>query len=196
MVVTAYSEQSVADSESDQCQCDRPPAYQKALSDFGIADLIDKLSNFCDRESDARTMHLEQQELENLAATVIRQLNASLKGSLIANYLNIFTNADLKIVSDLPGFELVSLQIPTSLPADFPLHTAAPLFRDGDLVRWIPLSDEIETHKGAVIGRFFAYAQHQGQWAWKYLVWLGDSTSRVAADTAWEEDLQLLAQGE
>ncbi|GET43388.1 hypothetical protein [Microseira wollei] len=74
----------MADSESDRCRCDRSPLYQKALSDFGIADLIDKLSNFCDRESDARRMRLEEQELENLAATLIRQLNASLKGSLIA----------------------------------------------------------------------------------------------------------------
>ncbi|WP_416671264.1 hypothetical protein [Egbenema bharatensis] len=44
------------------------------------------------------------------------------------------------------------------------------------------------------MGRFFAFAQHRGQWGWKYLIWLKDTSSGVLADVAWEEDLEPLRE--
>lgn len=47
-------------------------SYQQALCDFGITELIEALSNFCDPDFDVARMHLEEQELEHLATLLIR----------------------------------------------------------------------------------------------------------------------------
>jgi hypothetical protein len=47
--------------------------------------------------------------------------------------------------------------------------------------------------KGVAIGHYYAYAQHQCQWAVRYLVKLDLDSPSIAwtvADTAWEEDLE------
>jgi hypothetical protein len=51
-----------------------------------------------------------------------------------------------------------------------------------------------------VIGRFYLPAPHRGlQWSWKYLILLdkdSPSAAWVAADTAWENDLEPTEQEE
>jgi hypothetical protein len=42
--------------------------YEQALSDFGIAELMEKLSNSSDSHVPAWWMNLEKQELQSLAA--------------------------------------------------------------------------------------------------------------------------------
>ena len=164
--------------------------YQQALCDFGIANLIEQISNFSDADFDAEWMHLEEQEVEALAVILIQQLTASLNGKLIAGYLNVLRNADA--IVDLPATELKPLQNPIALPASFPQQASAPLFLYGDLVRWLPLDATDETVAGTVIGCFFAYAKHRGQWAWKYLIWLKDAPDPGIVDTAWEEDIEFV----
>lgn len=165
-------------------------SYQQALCDFGIAELIEILNNFCDPDFDAARMHLEEQELEQLATLLVQQLCVNLDGKMVAGYLNIVRNAGTWTIADLPKLELKSLQHPLVLPESFPHQTSAPRFLDGDSVHWLPLPNCSETDSGIVIGRFFAFASHRGQWEWKYLIWLKDASSGVLADTAWEEDLQ------
>lgn len=168
--------------------------YQQALDDFGITQLLSRISNYSDADFDATWMQLTQQELESIAALLIQQLTANLQGNLIANYLNILRNVAGEIISDLPTPELKALSTPTALPPGFPQQTTAPLFWCGDPVRWIPQPDETETNTGIVIGRFYAYALHRAQWAWKYLIWLTDSSLLVVADTAWEQDIEPLTE--
>ena len=166
--------------------------YQQDLCDFGIANLIEQISNFSDADFDAEWMHLEEQEAEALAVILIQQLIASLNGKLIAGYLNVLRNADA--IVDLPATELKPLQNPIALPASFPQQASAPLFLYGDLVRWIPLDVTDETAAGIVIGCFFAYAKHRRQWAWKYLIWLKDTAGSGVVDTAWEEDIKFMEE--
>jgi hypothetical protein len=73
---------------------DSAPIYEQALSDFGITELMEKLSNFSDPDFDASWMNLEQQELESLATILIRGLTVSLKGKLIAGYVNAIRQGD------------------------------------------------------------------------------------------------------
>ena len=96
------------------------------------------------------------------------------------------------------NFPLISLdELPrsVSLPADFPDGIAMPKFTYGDRLRWKPLSDTDETDRGIVIGRFYAFAPHRYQWAWKYLIFLAPespSAQFCVADTCWEEHLEPL----
>ncbi|MBD2340114.1 hypothetical protein H6G64_24410 [Calothrix sp. FACHB-156] len=168
----------------------RSDTYQQALNDFGITQLLSHLSNYCDVEFNAAWMHLSEQEIESIAALLIQQLTANLKGSVIANYLHILRNCQNEIISNLPATELTAISTPQSLPEDFPQNTTPPLFWCGDRIRWLPVADEPETNSGVIIGRFFAYAQHQAQWTWKYLIWLDNSFNVVIADTAWEQDIE------
>lgn len=68
-------------------------------------------------------------------------------------------------------------------------------FDYGDRLRWIPVDGE--TDWGVVIGKFYSYAPHSGNWEWCYLLLL-DKASKSATwcqvDTAWEEDLELVVQ--
>ncbi|MEP0767658.1 hypothetical protein [Coleofasciculus sp. FACHB-SPT36] len=96
----------------------------------------------------------------------------------------------------IPDLPLIGLDAPpplVSLPANFPDSAQIPRFLYGDRVRWKPVSDIDKTDKGSVIGRFYAFAPHQNQWAWKYLIFLDPvsySAAFCTADTAWEEDLE------
>lgn len=48
--------------------------YEQALSDFGIAELMEKLSNFSDSHVPAWWMNLEKQELQSLAFLLLEPL--------------------------------------------------------------------------------------------------------------------------
>lgn len=169
--------------------------YQQALNDFGVSELLEKLNNFNDSGSDRQWMKLDSEELDSIAAMLIGQLTASLKGSLISGYLKAIRYGEGEVISDLPLMELLLPQL-SALPTQFNVS----LFRCGDYLRWKPLSASVETDFGVVIGRFYLPAPHRGlQWSWKYLILLdkdSPSAAWVAADTAWENDLEPTEQEE
>lgn len=162
---------------------------QQALNDFGISELLEKLNNFNDLGSDSQWMKLDSEELDSIAAMLIGQLTASLKGSLISSYLKAIRYGEGEVISDLPLMELLLPQL-SALPTQFNV----PLFRCGDYLRWKPVSGSVETDFGVVIGRFYLPAPHQGlEWSWKYLIMLdfdSPSAAITVADTAWEDDLE------
>ena len=100
----------------------------------------------------------------------------------------------------IPNLSLNRLDAPPALihlPPNFPDDTETPRLLYGDRVRWKPLFEETsDADTGVIIGRFYAFAHHQKQWAWKYLIFLEPGSYSYCfctADTAWEEDLESLA---
>jgi len=171
---------------------DRSQTYQQALDDFGITQLLSYLTNYVDTDFNAQLMNLEEQELKSLAAILIQRLISNLNGKLIASYLNAIRYGDSHII-----FDPTNLQIPLpsiDLPAHF-LKTITPRYQEGDRVRWRPISNT--TDWGIVIGRF--YTQHHCQWTVYYIVKLdrnSPSAAWIVADTAWEEDLEPIADND
>lgn len=156
-----------------------PALYQQALDDFGISKLLEKLSAFSSEEG----------ELTAIAAWLIEQLTANLQANWVVGYLRAMQQEDTEGISELPLLEVPSLR-GSALPTDFPM----PRFECGASLCWKSLAGMVETDFGTVIGRFYLPAPHRGfQWRWKYLMLLdkdSPSAAIVAADTAWEEDLQ------
>jgi hypothetical protein len=167
---------------------DSAPIYEQALSEFGITELMEKLSNFSDPDFDASWMNLEQQELESLATILIRELTLSLKGKLIAGYINAIRQGDSQ---GLPRLGTVAFSPPSiDLPANFP-NVQTPRYLYGDKLRWIPDGDKADW--GVAIGRFYSFAPHHCAWMWCYLIWLNKlspSSPWTVADIAWENDLE------
>ena len=99
--------------------------YQQALDDFGIKQLLSKLKAYSDSELNAGLMHLEEQELESLAAILIEQLIQTLSGKLILSYLHAIGQGN----KDLFNFP-INLEFPQSgdLPSSFPNSAIPPLF--------------------------------------------------------------------
>ncbi len=162
-------------------------AYQQALSDFGIEDLLEKISNYSDDDFEAAKMHLELPELELLAAIFVQQLSQNLNGKLISGYLNAIRHGNSEIVPNSVSYEI---QLPDSgLPSNFP-DVEMPHYAEGKIVRWKSALENSDW--GIVLGRFYAYAPHLCRWTWKYVVLLDSNSPSSAwciADTAWEEDL-------
>ena len=78
------------------------------------------------------------------------------------------------------------------LPSNFP-DVQTPRYLEGEKLRWITQDENADW--GVVLGRFYNYAPHRRRWTWCYLIWLdknSPSASWILADTAWEEDLELL----
>ena len=167
--------------------------YQQALDDFGIPQLLEKLSDFSDSDFDSQRLRVQERELNSLAAMLVQQLTVALKGSLIAGYLNALRHGDGDVLSSLP---LVDLQLFQAV--ELPKEMSPPLFWCGDRLRWKPLSGSAETDFGVAIGRFYLPAPHRGKaWTWKYLILLdraSPSWAWTVADTAWEDDLEPLAE--
>jgi hypothetical protein len=166
-------------------------AYQQALDDFSITELLETLSNFKDADFDAHSHHLEPEELDSLAAILIAQLTASLNGKLVSSYLNAHRHGNADVFS-----RPITLEFPqsASLPSDFPNSAPNPRFEFGVIVVIVTPGG---SEWGIVIGRFYSYAPHHCCWMWRYILWLDSASSSAAwvvAATAWEEDLQ--AKGE
>jgi len=154
---------------------DEHRSYLQALDDFGITQLLAKLSDYG-----------EQQEQETLAAVLISHLTQSINAELIANYLS----AIAKNHQDLFP-EFINQKLSVDLPDNFPDTAKTPRFLYGDRLRWL----SSDTDWGIVIGRFYSFAPHLCCWSWCYLIWLSkDSLSAAwtSADIAWEEDLEPL----
>ncbi len=171
------------------CMYDK--GYRQALDDFAINNLLTCLKNFSDANninSDMAWMNLTESELESLAAILIRQLTANLKGKAIAGYLNALRHGS----TDIPP-SLVHLVFPPptiNLPANFP-DVQTPRYLYGDKLRWVPDGDK--TDWGVAIGRFYSFAPHHCAWTWCYLIWLdklSPSSPWTVADIAWENDLE------
>ncbi|HEY9602089.1 MAG TPA: hypothetical protein V6C85_10800 [Allocoleopsis sp.] len=161
-------------------------AYQQALADFGITQLLSKLNNYNDADFNAQVMNLEEQECDRLAALLIQRLTHSLNGKVLASYLNAIRHGDSDVIFDPMKVEIPppSIELPESFPDE-----ATPRYQEGDRVRWRPLADT--TNWGVVIGRF--YARHLCRWTVGYLIRLdrdSPSAAWTVADTAWEEDLE------
>ncbi len=179
---------------------DSTHVYQQALSDFGITELMEKLSNFLDADFDAAQMNLTQPEVESLAALLIRDLTANLKGiaiclrhaCAIAGYLNAIRHASTNISPNLfhPTCRIPSVSLPESFPFVNPRR-----FFYGDKLRWIPDGDK--TDWGIAIGGYYSFASHRCAWTWSYLIWLDSLSASHAwtvADTAWEDDLERMEE--
>jgi|GEM_PF-289322 len=169
-------------------QTTRSPAYQQALEDFGITQLLSYLQNYSDADFNAASVNLEEQELESLAAILIQHLLSNLKGKLINSYLHAIRYGDSHVRSHPTNLE-IPLPSP-ELPANF-AQQITPHFQEGDRVRWQPLTNI--TDWGTIIGHFYAYAPHLSQWSIYYLVRLApDSPSSpwTVTDIAWEDDIE------
>jgi hypothetical protein len=174
-------------------QRDRSDTYQQALDDFGITQLLLRLSNFSHPDFDAAYL-VEKQELENLAVILIQRLTNSLDSNLIASYLSTIQQGKSDLLLSQINVEIPPPSI--ELPNHFP-NVEIPRFLYGDKLRWVS-SDEV-TDWGIAIGRFYSFAPHRCCWMWHYLIWLAKDSPSAAwtiADTAWEEDLEPFAQVE
>jgi hypothetical protein len=162
--------------------------YQQALEDFAIANLLTHLKTYSDADFNTAWMNLTQPELESLAAILIRQLTANLKGEALYDYLNAMRTGSANIPSSLVHLPFAPLTL--DLPVNFP-NVGTPRYLYGDKLRWI--CDDDNTDWGIAIGRFYSFAPHQCAWTWCYLIWLdknSPSANRVVADIAWENDLE------
>ncbi|MBZ8180527.1 hypothetical protein [Oscillatoria salina] len=161
-----------------------PPGYQKALKDFAVLELLEKLAQI--NES-----NLISEELENLAALLIKQLINNLNFEVISTYLHGIRQGESAVIAD----SLVRsrmLPIPVDSPAFF-LDATTPRFPFGSVVSWLPIDEPELTDWGVVIGRYYGYAPESGNWKWCYLLLLDpDSPSArwCVVDTAWETDLE------
>ncbi|MBN3892701.1 MAG: hypothetical protein HWQ43_27405 [Nostoc sp. JL31] len=157
---------------------DEHRSYLQALDDFGIAELLAKLNNYC-----------EQREQQTLAALLISQLTQSLDAELIASYLSAIALNRHDLLPRLINQKFSASSV--DLPDDFANTAKTPRFLYGDKLRWIGS----DTDWGTSIGRFYSFAPHLCCWTWCYLIWLSkDSLSAawISADIAWEEDLEPL----
>jgi hypothetical protein len=179
------------------------PAYLQALQDFGVLGLRDavgaalgteRLTSLSQSIQNSPTNPLSQGELNSLTALLIHQLSNNLNCQQLSNLLQAFQFDSA--VSGLPSLSFHPSIPGISLPANFPDSAETPKFLYGDRLRWKPLSDTDETDRGIVIGRFYAFAPHRCQWAWKYLIFLAPSCPSAqfcVADTCWEEHLEPLS---
>ena len=201
----------------------RSLAYQQALEDFGITHLISYLQNYSDADFSAASMSLEEQELESLAALLVQHLLNNLKGKLIASYLHAIRYGDSDVRSHPTDLEisLPSDELPTNFAQQIiPRYQEGDRVRWQPLISYpVDLhfgekkaegrgqkaegkeeSCKLEgydiTHMtdwGTVIGHFYAYASHLGQWSIYYLIRLAansPSCTWTVTDIAWEDDLE------
>jgi len=160
---------------------------QQALQDFGVLELRDRLTQLNQSTS------LSEGELDSLTALVIRQLANNLNQPLVSDFIKA-----IQLENSVSGLAPLSFKtsVPrVSLPANFPNSAETPYFLYGDHIKWKPLSNTSPIETGVIIGRFYAFAHHQNQWAWKYLVFLDCASYSYhfcTADTAWEEDIEPL----
>lgn len=74
--------------------------YQKALSDFGITQLLSRIRSYSDEDFEADRACMTQPELESFGVFLILRVGANLKGSMIARYLNILRKANSPVIAD------------------------------------------------------------------------------------------------
>jgi hypothetical protein len=160
------------------------PTDPQALDDCGMAALLRYIRHYADADFSAARMHLEEWEIEHLAALAIQRFTQNLDGKLLASYLNAIRHGDASAL-----FDPIHREIPPA--ASFPSDRPTPRYREGDRVCWQPLAGSGDW--GTAIGRCYSYIPECQQWGLRYLIWLdADSPSArwTPADTAWEADLK------
>ena len=108
--------------------------YQQALDDFRIKQLLSKLKAYSDAELNAGLMHLEEQELESLAAILIEQLIQTLNGKLILSYLQAIGQGN----KDLFNFP-INLEFSQSVD----LYQIPKVLKEIELDKYIPTQSKI-----------------------------------------------------
>ena len=173
-------------------------AYQQALHDFALTDLLAHLQNSSSAEFDSQ--HMTEPESEVIAALLVEQLAKTLNSHLVAAYLKAIRQGNREVIP-----EPISLEYPesTDLPTNFPTAAPTPRFIYGDHLHLCPIplngKTESETDTGRCIGHYYAYAPHQCHWMWKYVIWLDKdsvSASWCVATTAWEDELKPVTREE
>jgi hypothetical protein len=166
--------------------------YQQALKDFGLEDLKVKLSNYFNTNGLNEPRYWEEEDQDSLIASLIQVLMNSLNSKRLDDYLQALSSGSLEVLHEEGSQEIPPPSL--ELPANF-FESAIPGYKDGSSLRWIPSKGGVDW--GIAIGRFYAYAPHLYRWSWKYIILLDSqspSAAWVMADTAWEEDLELLEQ--
>jgi hypothetical protein len=115
---------------------------------------------------------------------------------LLLSNLNLGKNRRKSLNKDVLSELLIRevAQASLLLPANFP-NVILPRYKEGQSLGWI--SDHQPTDWGIVIGRFYNYAPHLKEWSWCYLIWLDKNSPSavwIMADTAWENDLELIKE--
>src|SRR5919202_2031499 len=119
--------------------------YQRALSDFGIIELLAKLRDLKPGRD------VGEQDQERLIALLIQQLTNNLNSKLLDNYFQALEFDFFEVL-------LKEIQPPSK---ELPIHfkeNAIPCYHDGEILRWIPAKGGVDW--GIAIGRFYAYAPH------------------------------------
>ncbi|WP_293042690.1 MULTISPECIES: hypothetical protein [unclassified Moorena] len=181
-------------THNQSCAKAQVDGYQQALTDFGITELLAKLSH-CSETGFHTRLPIQPMEADAIAAVLIQQLTTSLNPSWLAPYFHGFQHHQGDILSDLVTLTLKQLPKSTALPEEFRDHARASCFDIGERIYWKPLADS-DTDFGIVIGKFYSWANHCCCWMWCYLIVL-DSESPSAlwtvTDIAWENNLVSLA---
>lgn len=158
--------------------------YEQALNDYGIHQLLNHIQNLWDYP-------LAEATLNRLAKLILSQCAQNLSEVQIRSYLWALQDGHAEHL-----LTSRALPIPQENPAMF-LSAEPPRFEVGAVVQWKPLTDDEDEHKlndwGVVMGRFYGYAPHSGQWLWCYLIYLdpdAPSARWCSVDTAWENDLE------
>ena len=164
-----------------------PPGYLKALDDFGISDLMEKLGQETTGDSDT-------QELASLATLLVKHLAHSLDCRWLRTYFHAVKMGRGDEISQILTVGR-SLRVPVESPSFF-LDAQPPRFEFGSVLCWWLLEDEPELNDwGIAIGRFYGYAPERHRWMWCYLLLLDPNSPSArwcVIDTAWEDDLERL----
>ncbi|MGK7930887.1 MAG: hypothetical protein AB4041_05570 [Microcystaceae cyanobacterium] len=153
--------------------------YNQALTDFDINSLITQIQSL--------NPDITPTTAEKLTASLIQSLNHFLDLSILNTYL---TALDTPQTDTLPNPISEEYSPLNHLPNTF----RTPLFKIGDLLRYIPENDSSPLDQGKIIGLYYCYAVHQGTWMWRYVLWLDeDSPSRdwLKATVVWESDVEV-----
>ncbi|WP_217650440.1 hypothetical protein [Spirulina major] len=162
--------------------------YEQALNDYGITPLLDQIQNLWDYP-------LAEATLNRLAKVILTHCAQNLSEAQVRAYLWALQDGQAA-----PLMTSRALPIPPDSPAMF-LSAQPPRFEMGAVVQWVPFTDEEDdialADFGIVMGRFYGYASHSGQWLWCYLIYLdpdAPSARWCSVDTAWENDLERLEE--
>ena len=169
---------------ADKLLNESPAGYLEALDDFGILDLMQKLS-----EQGGSDFGLDQ--LSSLATLLVKHLTAVVSPEVVHTYRDLTAAG-----RDMLAGQLLAAAGRMRVPADCPaaiLDAQPPWFRVGELVQWIFADEPKLADWGIVVGRYYGYSVESGHWQWCYLVMLdpdAPSARWCGLDTAWECDLE------
>lgn len=162
-----------------------PPGYLKALKDFNVLELTQKLAELTQGECDS-------DDLKILTALLVKHLTNLLSSDWLLPYCHALRRNKADVVEKVLSVNLTLPLSPDSV--SFFLDAEPPTFSFGVMVRWFPLDNLIPPDFGIVIGRFYGYIPERMQWSWCYVILLDPncpSARWCSVDTGWESDLEI-----